>query len=121
MGVTVEYLTLTNQHKVDAFRIRIKSCRLTSVLSKKRPHLDQENIFILTRVRVRDCIMNLTQHKVKVMNIGLTKSATILADSFVDLKRKAASQLYLSGWLEVKVYKAEDFEDVTHDMVSDGA
>ena len=65
--------------------------------------------------------MNLTQHKVKVMNIGLTKSATILADSFVDFKRKAASQLYLSGWLEVKVYKAEDFEDVTHDMVSHGA
>ena len=66
-------------------------------------------------------MMNLTQHKVKVMNIGLTKSAIILADSFVDLKRKAASQLYLSGWLEVKVYKAEDFEDVTHDMVTHGA
>ena len=55
-------------------------------------------------------IMSITQHKVKVMNIGLTKSAIILADSFVDFKRKAASQLCLSGWLEVRVYKAEDFE-----------
>ena len=52
----------------------------------------------------------LSQYKVKVMNIGLTKSAIILADSFVDFKRKAASQLCLSGWLEVRVYKAEDFE-----------
>ena len=84
-------------------------------------------------------IMNLTQHKVKVMNIGLTKSAIILAESFVDFKRKAASQLCLSGWLEVQVYKAEDFEvsrelyicnevsslccmeDVTNDMMSRGA
>ena len=55
-------------------------------------------------------IMSITQHKVKVMNIGLTKSAIILADSFVDFKRKAASQLCLSGWLEVRVFKAEDFE-----------
>ena len=51
--------------------------------------------------------MSLTQHKVKVMNIGLTKSAVILADSFVDFKRKAGSELCLSGWLEVRVYKAE--------------
>ena len=64
--------------------------------------------------------MILTQHKVKVMNIGLTKSAIILAESFVDLKRKAASQLCLSGWLEVRVYKAEDFTDVTRDMLSRG-
>ena len=55
-------------------------------------------------------IMSINQQKVKVMNIGLTKSAIILADSFVDFKRKAASQLCLSGWLEVRVYKAEDFE-----------
>ena len=52
----------------------------------------------------------MNQYKVKVMNLGLTKSATILADSFVDFKRKAASQLSVSGWLEVRVYKAEDFE-----------
>ena len=51
--------------------------------------------------------MSLTQYKVKVMNIGLTKSAVILADSFVDFKRKAGSELCLSGWLEVRVYKAE--------------
>ena len=55
-------------------------------------------------------IMNLTQHKVKVMHIGLTKSAIVLAESFVDFKRKAVSQLCLSGWLEVRVYKAEDCE-----------
>ena len=51
--------------------------------------------------------MNLTQHKIKVMNIGLTKSAIILADSFVDFKRKAGSELCLSGWLEARVYKEE--------------
>lgn len=51
--------------------------------------------------------MSPTQHKVKAMNIGLTKSAVILADNFVDFKRKAGSELCLSGWLEVRVYKAE--------------
>ena len=59
---------------------------------------------------LQDKMSILSQYKVKVMNIGLTKSAIILADSFVDFKRKAASQLCLSGWLEVRVYKAEDFE-----------
>ena len=51
--------------------------------------------------------MSPTQHKVKAMNIGLTKSAVILADNFVDFKRKVGSELCLSGWLEVRVYKAE--------------
>ena len=44
------------------------------------------------------------------MNKGLTKSAIVMADSFVDFKRKAASSLALSGWMEVRVYKASDFE-----------
>ena len=55
-------------------------------------------------------MMSLTQYKVKVMNKGLTKSAIVMAESFVDFKRKAASSLALSGWMEVRVYKASDFE-----------
>ena len=50
------------------------------------------------------------QFRVKVMNKGLNKSATILAETFVDFKRKAATALSMSGWLNVRVYKARDFE-----------
>ena len=54
--------------------------------------------------------MCLKQFRVKVMNKGLNKSATILAETFVDFKRKAATALSMSGWLNVRVYKARDFE-----------
>ena len=54
--------------------------------------------------------MCLKQYKVKVMNKGLNKSAVVLADTFVDFKRKAATALSMSGWLNVRVYKGRDFE-----------
>ena len=54
--------------------------------------------------------MSLKQNKVKVMNSKLDKSAIVLAESFVDFKRRAASALCMSGWLNVRVVKARDFQ-----------
>merc|ERR1719414_1880105 len=55
------------------------------------------------------------------MNRRLDKSATVLADSFVDFKRRASTALEMSGWLNVRVIKAKGFEDVTADMVDNNA
>ena len=54
--------------------------------------------------------MSVKQNKVKVMSSKLDKSAIVLAESFVDFKRRAASALSMSGWLNVRVVKASDFE-----------
>jgi len=63
----------------------------------------------------------MSQNKIKVMNRRLDKSATVLADSFVDFKRRASTALEMSGWLNVRVIKAKGFEDVTVDMVDNNA
>ena len=44
----------------------------------------------------------MSQNKIKVMNRRLDKSATVLADSFVDFKRRASTALEMSGWLNVR-------------------
>lgn len=49
-------------------------------------------------------------HNVRVVNRKLSRSATIQSETFVELKRKIVTELKLSGWLSVKVYKAASFE-----------
>ena len=49
----------------------------------------------------------MSQNKIKVMNRRLDKSATVLADSFVDFKRRAATALEMSGWLNVRLERSD--------------
>ena len=49
-------------------------------------------------------------HQVRVTNRKLSRSAIVPATTFVELKRKIVTELCMSGWLSVKVYKAESFE-----------
>ena len=50
------------------------------------------------------------EKKIKVINTGLDKSGVVVADTFVDFKRKAARELKMSGWLNVRVFKVKDFK-----------
>ena len=50
------------------------------------------------------------KYNVRVVNRKLSRSAVIPSQTFVELKRKLVTELKLSGWLSVKVYKAESFE-----------
>ena len=45
-----------------------------------------------------------------VTNGNFTKSAVITANDFVDFKRKASSELELTGWLKVIVHKGKRVE-----------
>jgi len=56
-------------------------------------------------------------HEVRVMNRKLSRSAIIPSETFVEFKRKLVTELCLSGWLSVKVYKADSFEDVTEELL----
>eukprot|EP00091_Calanus_sinicus_P017385 TRINITY_DN37589_c0_g1_i1.p1 TRINITY_DN37589_c0_g1~~TRINITY_DN37589_c0_g1_i1.p1 ORF type:complete len:120 (-),score=22.99 TRINITY_DN37589_c0_g1_i1:88-447(-) len=46
-------------------------------------------------------------------NTSFTKSTIISADNFVDFKRKAASELEMTGWLKVVVHKGRSAEDIS--------
>ena len=50
------------------------------------------------------------EKKIKVINTGLDKSGVVVADTFVDFKRKAARELKMSGWLNVRAFKVKDFK-----------
>ena len=49
-------------------------------------------------------------HQVRVTNRKLSRSAIVPATTFVEFKRKIVTELCMSGWFSVKVYKAESFE-----------
>ena len=49
-------------------------------------------------------------YQVRVTNRKLSRSAIVPATTFVELKRKLVTELCMSGWFSVKVYKAESFE-----------
>ena len=49
-------------------------------------------------------------HQVRVTNRKLSRSAIVPATTFVEFKRKLVTELCMSGWFSVKVYKAESFE-----------
>ena len=49
-------------------------------------------------------------HQVRVINRKLSRSAIVPATTFVELKRKLVTELRMSGWFSVKVYKADTFE-----------
>ena len=51
-----------------------------------------------------------TGYKALAINGNFTKTAIITADSFVDFKRKAASELGMSGWMKVVVHKGRSKE-----------
>merc|ERR1719203_76712 len=61
--------------------------------------------------------MNSKVHQVRVTNRKLSRSAIVPAETFVDLKRKLVTELRMSGWFSVKVYKAESFEDITEQLL----
>ena len=46
----------------------------------------------------------------RVVNRKLSRTAIVPAATFADLKRKIVTELRMSGWFSVKVYKAENFE-----------
>ena len=50
------------------------------------------------------------ERKIKVINSNLSKTGIILAEDFVDFKRKAATELKMSGWLNVRVFNVKNFE-----------
>ena len=54
--------------------------------------------------------METKTHQVRVTNRKLSRSAIVPATTFVEFKRKIVTELCMSGWLSVKVYKAESFE-----------
>ena len=54
--------------------------------------------------------MKNTIYPCKVTNRKLSRSAIVPATTFVELKRKLVTELCMSGWFSVKVYKAESFE-----------
>ena len=49
-------------------------------------------------------------HQVRVTNRKLSRSAIVPASTFVEFKRRLVTQLCMSGWFSVKVYKADSFE-----------
>ena len=50
------------------------------------------------------------ERKIKVINSNLTKTGIVMANDFVDFKRKAGTELKMSGWLNVRVFNVKEFE-----------